>query len=76
MRHNKPPGPNGFSTEFYWKFWDVIKMDHLHLFSSLNVGQLDLFHLNFCEMILLPKVNEAKRIQQYMHICLLNISLK
>jgi hypothetical protein len=46
------------------------------MFSSLHAGQLELFHLNFGENILLPKVNEADRIQQYIPICLLNVSFK
>jgi hypothetical protein len=40
------------------------------------MGQLELFRLNFGEVILLPKVNEADRIQQYRPICLLNVSFK
>ena len=62
MEHNKAPGPDGFPTEFFQNFWDVIKSDLLQLFASLHVGQLELFRLNFGEIILLPKVNEAERI--------------
>jgi hypothetical protein len=51
-------------------------LDLLELFSSLHCGQLELFRLNFGEIILLPKVNEAERIQQYQPICLLNVSFK
>jgi hypothetical protein len=51
-------------------------LDLLELFSSLHSGQLELFHLNFGEIILLPKVNEEEGIQQYRPICLLNVSLK
>jgi hypothetical protein len=46
------------------------------LFGYLHVGQLELFCLNFGEIILLPKVNEVDRIQQYRPICLLNVSFK
>jgi hypothetical protein len=46
------------------------------MFSVLHVGQLELFRLNFGEVILLCKVNEAERIQQFRPICLLNISFK
>jgi hypothetical protein len=33
------------------------------MFGVLHAGQLELFHLNFGEVILLPKVNEAETIQ-------------
>jgi hypothetical protein len=76
MERNKAPGPDGFLAEFYESFWDTIKTDLLHMFSVLHAGQLELFRLNFGEVILLPKVNEAERIQQYRPICLLNMSFK
>jgi hypothetical protein len=76
MEHNKAPGPDGFPAEFYQTFWDTIKGDLLELFGFLHAGQLELFYLNFGEIILLPKVNEAERIQQYRPICLLNVSFK
>jgi hypothetical protein len=46
------------------------------MFSVLHAGQLELFRLNFGEVILLPKVHKAERIQQYRPICLLNVSFK
>jgi hypothetical protein len=76
MEHNKAPGPDGFSAEFYQTFLDIIKVDLLDLFTSLHAGKLELFRLNVGEIILLPKVNEAERIQQYRPICLLNVSFK
>jgi hypothetical protein len=76
MEHNKAPGPDGFLVEFYQTFWDTIKVDLMGMFSSLHVGQLELFRFNFGEIISLPKVNEAERIQQYRPICLLNVSYK
>jgi hypothetical protein len=46
------------------------------MFGMLHAGQLELLRLNFGGIILLTKVNEAERVQQYMHVCLLNISFK
>jgi hypothetical protein len=75
MEHNKTSGPDGFPAKFGLNFWEVIKTDMLELFSSLHVGQVDLFHLlNFGDIIVLPKVNEAERIQQHRPICLIYIS--
>jgi hypothetical protein len=75
MEHNKAR-PDGFPAEFYQKFWEVIKSDLLELFRFLHSGQRELFRLNFGEIILLPKINEVERIQQYRPICLLNVSVK
>jgi hypothetical protein len=44
------------------------------MFIVLHAGQLELFRLNFGEIIILPKINEAERIQQYRSICLSNVS--
>jgi hypothetical protein len=63
VEHNKAPGPDGFPMEFYQSFWDTIKSDLLEMFSILHAGQLELFRINFGEVILVPKVNEAERIQ-------------
>jgi hypothetical protein len=52
MECNKAPGPDGFPGELYQTFWDTIKSDLLHLFSALHMGQLELFRLNFGEVIL------------------------
>jgi hypothetical protein len=46
------------------------------LFEELHVGQLDLFRINFGEIILLPKVNDEEQIQQFRPICLLNVYFK
>ena len=76
MEYNKAPGPDGFPTKFYQSFCDIIKFDLLELFNVLQAEQLELFKLNFGEIILLPKIKDAQRIQQYMPICLLNVSFK
>jgi mannosylglycoprotein endo-beta-mannosidase len=76
MEHNKAPGPDGFPAEFYQHFWETIKSDLLELFGCLHAGQLELFRLNFGEIVLLPKIQNAERIQQYRPICLLNVSFK
>jgi hypothetical protein len=48
-------------------------MDMLHDFwaQELNIGRL-----NYGVITLIPKIKEATEIQQYMPICLLNVSYK
>ena len=55
MKNNKAPGPDGFPTEFYKKCWHIIKGDLLPMSNDLFSGQLQLFHLNFGTITLLPK---------------------
>jgi hypothetical protein len=64
MKHNKAPGPDGFLAEYYQTFWETIKGNLLSLFTKLHASQLELFCINFWEIILLPKVNDAEQIQQ------------
>ena len=76
MEHNKAPGPDGFPIEFYQFFWDVVKQDLMSLFYEFYMGRLHIHSLNFVVITLLPKITNATRIQQYMPICLLNVSFK
>jgi hypothetical protein len=76
MEHNKSSGPDGFLTEFYQVFWDIIKGDLMALFHEFHHGSLPLFSLNFGTIILLLKCAEALKIQQYRPIYLLNVSFK
>jgi hypothetical protein len=76
MEHNKVPGPDGFSSEFYQVFWNLIKDDMMALFTDFHQRALPLNRLNFETIILLPKKKDARVIQQYRSICLLNISFK
>jgi hypothetical protein len=46
------------------------------LFENLQIGELQLYKLNFVVLILLPKKEDVVQIQQYRPICLLNLSFK
>ena len=60
MEHNKAPGPDSFPAEFYQNFRDIIKSDLLELFNCFHADRLDLFRLNFGEIVLLPNIKEAE----------------
>jgi hypothetical protein len=76
MEHNKSPGPDDFPAEFYQVFWRVIKDDLMAMFLDFHKGSLDLFSLNFGIITLIPKFENATKIQQYRPICVLNVSFK
>ena len=63
MDHNKTPGPDGLLAEFYQQFRDVIKGDLKQMFHDLHNGDLPLFSLNSGVIALLPKTQEASKIQ-------------
>ena len=46
------------------------------MFHDLFEGHLNLFHLNFGTITLLPKKVEAVRIERFRPICLINVSFK
>jgi len=76
MEHNKAPGPDGFPAEFYQFFWETIKAYLIQLFVEFHRGELPLHSLNFGVITLLPKKEDATKVQQYRPICLLNVSFK
>jgi hypothetical protein len=76
MEHNKAPGPNDFTADFYKKFWVIIKGDLMTMFQELHSGDSPLFSLNFRVISLTPITQELNHIQQYRPICLLNVSYK
>ena len=76
MENNKALGPDGFPAEFYQVFWGVIKDDLLHLFADLHWEALELYSLNFGIITLIPKIQNATKIQQYRPIYVLNVSFK
>jgi hypothetical protein len=54
----------------------VIKEDLLALFHEFHKETLDLFSLNFGIITLIPKIENATKIQKYRPICVLNVSFK
>ena len=48
----------------------------MSLFYEFHAGRLPIHSLNFRVITLLPKITDAIRIQQYMPICLLNVSFR
>jgi hypothetical protein len=54
----------------------MLKGDLMALFEEFHRASLPLHSLSFGTIILLPKRTDAKQIQQYRPICLLNVSFK
>jgi hypothetical protein len=58
------PGPDGFSSHFYQKFWSVIKHDFMDLVREFGDGTLDVFRLNYAIITLTPKKTDIKDLKE------------
>lgn len=76
MEKNKFVGPDNIPIEFYQTCWDIVKKDIINMFQYFHDGNLDVSHINYGIITLLPKLKEASKIQQFRHICLLNYLCK
>jgi hypothetical protein len=61
---------------FYQKFWGVIKDDLLAMFKDFSSGNLDLYRLNFALITIIPKEKDARTMNKFRPISLLNCSYK
>lgn len=76
MERNKAAGPDKISIEFYQTCWEMVKDDIVQLFSEFHEGKVNISRINYGIITLLPKVSDAKKIQQFRPICLLNCLYK
>ena len=66
----------GYLLCFFQNFWDIVKGDLVRMFDFWFDGNLDLFRLNFAMIILIPKENEARTMNKFRPISLLNCVFK
>lgn len=76
MEKNKFVGPDNIPIEFYQTYWDIVKKDIINMFQDFHDGNLDVSHINYGIITLLPKLKKASKIQQFRPICLLNYLCK
>jgi hypothetical protein len=71
--HNKSAGPHGFTVEFFQKFKALMISDLLQVLNSVMQNpHLTLSPLNDSYIVLIPKVEAAKRPQDFQLISLIN----
>ena len=73
---NKAPGPDGFNTDFIKHCWPIINTDFYNLCDAFYDGAVCLQSINGSHITLVPKKDDALRINDYRPISLLNISVK
>jgi hypothetical protein len=76
MKSDTAPGPDGFPTLFFKKFWQLVKHGVLHIVNDFLLGRIDIARLNFGVLSLIPKVPGADHISQFRPIALINVIFK
>ena len=74
--NNKGPGSDGITPEFYKEMWDIIGEDVTKVINTvIERGRLSVSQ-NTGLIVLIPKVNKQKKIEDYRPLTLLNCDLK
>jgi hypothetical protein len=76
MEKNKAAGPDGIPIKFYQACWELVKFDIMVVFDDLYEHKIDLARINYGIIILIPKGNDANRIQKFRPIYLLQVLFK
>jgi hypothetical protein len=76
MHPNKSPGPDGFTTGFYIKHWDILKVDVYAAIRQFLEGGGMPENVNKTILVLIPKVKQPQDLTQYRPIALCNVLYK
>jgi mannosylglycoprotein endo-beta-mannosidase len=76
MKPNSASGPDGLPVLFFKFFWGTLKGVILQLLNDFILGRVDIAHLNFGIISLIPKVKGADSIKQFWPIALINVIFK
>ncbi|KAK1292074.1 hypothetical protein QJS10_CPB17g00140 [Acorus calamus] len=69
---DKSPGPDGFSFQFYKRFWITIREGLLQMLADFQQGAKGIGCLNASFFVLIPKKGGPTTVGDYRPICLMN----
>ena len=76
MYPTKSPGPDGMSSEFYQKHWDVVGSDVCFAVRNFLESGYLVKSVNYTHVCLIPKVQNPKRVSELRPIALCNVLYK
>eukprot|EP00253_Pinus_taeda_P031207 PITA_31207 len=76
LKDGKAPGPDGFTTNFFHEFWELIKTEVWELVEESRTMHWILPSLNATFLALVPKGDEPNKPNKYRPIALCNVIYK
>lgn len=77
MPSDKAPGPDGYTSLFFKKCWDIVKADIMHVFHQISQPRGSFFNLvNSANVILIPKKERSMQVGDYRPISLIHTIAK
>eukprot|EP00253_Pinus_taeda_P022984 PITA_22984 len=76
LKAGKAPGPDGFTSDFFHHFWDLIQIEVWQLVEESRALRWMYPRLNATFLALIPKIEEANTPDKYRPIALCNIIYK
>lgn len=73
MHNSKSPGPDDMSPLFYKKFWSIVSCDVISAVQSFFTGGQLSKVVNHTFITLIPKREEANKVEQFQPIALCNV---
>lgn len=76
LKDGKAPGPDGFTTNFFHEFWELIKTEVWELVEESRSMHWILPSLNATFLALVPKGDESNTLDKFKPIALCNVIYK
>ena len=76
MHPTKAPGPDGMSTIFFQKYWDVVENDIMCMVLNVLNSNMSIANINRTNITLIPKINSPSRMFDFRPISLCNVVYK
>ena len=76
MHPTKAPGPNGMSTIFFQKYWDVVGNDLICMVLNVLNMNMSISSINRTNITLVPKINNPSKMTDFRPISLSNVVYK
>ena len=76
MHPTKAPGPDGMSTIFFQKYWDIVGNDITCMVLNVLNSNMSMVEINRTNIALVPKTNSPTKMTEFRPISLCNVNYK